>query len=58
MTAADKQALWKAYLAASHMHDLADRALAVAVEALRYATQHAKNCEQYADDAYDAWERA
>lgn len=58
MTAADKQALWEAYLAASHNQDRADHALAVAVEALRYATQQAKNCEQYADDAYDAWERA
>lgn len=58
MVAADKEALWDAYLAAATNQDRADHDLAVAVEALRYATQRAKNCERYADDAHDAWERA
>lgn len=52
----DKQALWAAYLAASRNQDKADRTLAVAVETLRYATQHAKNCAAKTDEAHKAYE--
>lgn len=58
MVAADKEALWDAYLAAAANQDRADHDIAVAVEALRYAIQRAKNCDHYADDAYDAWSNA
>ena len=55
MVTTDKEALWDVYLAAAANQDRADHDLAVAVEALRYATQRAKNCEHYADVAYDTW---
>lgn len=58
MVAADKEALWDAYLAAAANQDRAERDLDVAIEALRYATQRAENCEDDADAAYDAWSNA
>lgn len=58
MVAADKEALWDAYLAAAANQDRADHDIAVAVEALRYAIQRAKNYEDDADAAYDAWSNA
>lgn len=57
-TAADKQALWDAYIAASKNQDSADRSLERAVSELAIAQRIAKSMERYAEDAYDAWERA
>ena len=58
MTAADKQALWDAYLAASANQDRADARLLKAMHEAQQAAEHAKNCERYADDAYEAWSNA
>jgi tagatose-1,6-bisphosphate aldolase len=58
MVTTDKQALWDIYFVASVNQGCADRDLAAAVEALRYATQRAENCKHYADAAYDAWSNA
>lgn len=57
-TAADKQALWDAYIVASQNQDSADRSLERAVSELAIAQRTAKSMERYAEDAYDAWERA
>lgn len=57
-TAADKQALWDAYLAASANQDKAEHAKYVAEQAYQAADQHMVEMEERADDAYAAWERA
>lgn len=58
MLAADKQALWDAYLAASENQNSAEVALLEAQEVLDNATARFRFAEQRADDAYEAWENA
>jgi hypothetical protein len=58
MTAADKQALWDAYLAAAANQDAADHAKYTAELVYRKANNAATEAEEHADAAYEAWENA
>lgn len=58
MVAADKQALWDAYLAAAANQDRAVVAKDKAELAYRNADQHMVEMEDRADAAYEAWENA